>query len=131
MWSWLKCVWPRLNPFNPNWANCPICTLCTLYTLHYFTIALILLRIFCFLVMFKIYFKIWSLPCLYCSCPWVRIFQKKKNIFNGKTIYISEHFIKVFSSIKDKGKKYAVFNKVLKMHKNALFWIVHFPVRLN
>ena len=19
MWSWVKCVWPRLNPFNPNW----------------------------------------------------------------------------------------------------------------
>ena len=24
MWSWLKCVWPCLNPFNPNWPNCPI-----------------------------------------------------------------------------------------------------------
>ena len=25
MWSWLKHFWPRLNRFNPNWANPPIC----------------------------------------------------------------------------------------------------------
>ena len=24
MWIWMKRVWPRLNPFNPNWPNCPI-----------------------------------------------------------------------------------------------------------